>query len=31
MNELFDRIAGRTSDVVSRAPIFVFCVLSIAI
>jgi low affinity Fe/Cu permease len=31
MNELFDRIAGRTSDVVSRAPFFVFCVLSIAI
>lgn len=31
MNELFDRVAGWASDVVSRAPFFVFCVLSIAI
>lgn len=31
MNELFDRVAGWASDVVSRAPFFVFCVLSIVI
>jgi low affinity Fe/Cu permease len=31
MNEVFDRVAGWTSDVVSRAPFFVFCVLTIAI
>ncbi len=31
MNELFDRIAGWTSDLVSRAPFFVFCILTIAI
>jgi low affinity Fe/Cu permease len=31
MNEMFDRIAGWTSDVVSKAPFFVFCVLTIAI